>query len=116
MSVPGCVFCGIASGSVPSRQIYADELVMAFQDRNPQAPVHVLVIPRQHISGINDPAAEDGALLASLVRAANLIARQQGIAETGYRLVWNVGAHAGQSVFHLHLHVLGGRPLGWPPG
>jgi histidine triad (HIT) family protein len=115
-SVPGCPFCGIVSGTVPNRQVYSDEHVVAFHDRNPQAPVHVLVIPRQHVSGINTPEAEDGALLAALVCAANHVARQEGIAGSGYRLVWNVGEQAGQSVFHLHLHVLGGRPLRWPPG
>ncbi|MBF6592078.1 MAG: histidine triad nucleotide-binding protein [Ktedonobacterales bacterium] len=111
-----CLFCGIAAGTVPSQQVYSDELVMAFRDLHPQAPLHVLVIPRAHIAGINAPEAEDGTLLAALVRAANVVARQAGIAESGYRLVWNVGPHAGQSVFHLHLHVLGGRALGWPPG
>jgi histidine triad (HIT) family protein len=116
MGVPGCVFCGIAAGTVPSHQVYADESVVAFRDRNPQAPVHILVIPRRHVSGIDSPDAEDGALLVALVRAANFAARQEGVAEHGYRLVWNVGPHAGQSVFHLHLHLLGGRPLGWPPG
>lgn len=111
-----CIFCAIASGALPSEQVYADELVVAFRDRHPQAPVHVLVVPRRHVRGIDDPAAADGVLLAALVAAANRVARQEGVAESGYRLVWNVGPHAGQSVFHLHLHVLGGRQLGWPPG
>jgi histidine triad (HIT) family protein len=111
-----CPFCGIAAGRVPSQQIYADEHVVAFRDIRPQAPVHVLVIPRRHVRGIDAIEAEDGALLAAMVAAANAIARQEGIAASGYRLVWNVGPDAGQSVFHLHLHVLGGRPLGWPPG
>lgn len=113
---PACPFCRIAAGQLPSTQVYADEQVVAFRDLRPGAPVHVLVIPRRHISGINAPKAEDGPLLAALVRAANTVARQEGIAESGYRLVWNVGPDAGQSVFHLHLHVLGGRPLDWPPG
>jgi histidine triad (HIT) family protein len=111
-----CLFCGIAAGTIPAQQVYADERVVAFRDRNPQAPVHVLVIPREHVRGIDDPAAENGELLAALIHAANEIARREGIAESGYRLIWNVGPNAGQSVFHLHLHVLGGRPLGWPPG
>jgi histidine triad (HIT) family protein len=114
--IASCPFCAIASGRTPSQQVYADEAVVAFRDLRPQAPVHVLVIPRVHVTGIDDPRAEDGALLASIVHAANVVARQEGIATTGYRLVWNVGPQAGQSVFHLHLHVLGGRPLGWPPG
>lgn len=111
-----CPFCGIASGKVPSQQVYADARVVAFRDARPQAPVHVLVIPRQHVRGIDAPEAENGELLAALIHAANVVARQEGIAGSGYRLVWNVGPNAGQSVFHLHLHVLGGRPLGWPPG
>jgi histidine triad (HIT) family protein len=114
--VESCLFCGIVAGTVPSQQVYADEQVVAFRDVRPQAPVHVLVIPRWHITGIDAIGAGDGPLLLSLVSAANTVARQEGIAESGYRLVWNVGRHAGQSVFHLHLHVLGGRPLGWPPG
>lgn len=111
-----CPFCGIASGRVPSQQVYADERVVAFRDLHPQAPVHVLVIPRQHVPSIDAPEAENGELLAAMIHAANIVARQEGTAGSGYRLVWNVGPHAGQSVFHLHLHLLGGRPLGWPPG
>lgn len=113
---PTCPFCRIAAGQTPSTQVYSDEQVVAFRDLRPVAPTHVLVIPRRHIRSINSPEADDGAVLAALVRAANGIARDEGIAESGYRLVWNVGPNAGQSVFHVHLHVLGGRPLGWPPG
>lgn len=111
-----CPFCRIASGEAPSDQVYADERVVAFRDLRPQAPVHVLVIPRQHVRGIDTPEAENGQLLAAMIHAANVVARQEGIDASGYRLVWNVGPDVGQSVFHLHLHVLGGRPLGWPPG
>ncbi len=111
-----CLFCGIVAGTIPSQQVYADEHVVAFRDRSPQTPVHVLVIPRQHIRGIDDPAAEHGGLLMALIHAANEVARRDGIAESGYRLVWNVGPDAGQSMFHLHLHVLGGRPLGLASG
>lgn len=111
-----CPFCRIAAGQTPSTQVYSDEQVVAFRDARPVAPTHILVIPRRHISSINAPEAADGALLTALVRAANAVARESGVAETGYRLVMNVGPHGGQSVFHLHLHVLGGRPLGWPPG
>lgn len=111
-----CPFCRIADGKLPSQTIFANDEVIAFRDVNPQAPVHALIIPRAHISGINAPEAEDGAVLAALVRAANQVAREQGIAESGYRLVWNVGRDAGQSVFHIHLHLLGGRRLAWPPG
>ena len=113
---PNCLFCRIVAGSVPSTQVYRDDDVIAFRDRNPQAPTHVLVIPRRHVAGINAPEAADGPMLAAMVRAANAVARAEGIAKSGFRLVWNVGPDAGQSVFHLHLHLLGGRPLGWPPG
>lgn len=115
-SDPTCLFCRIVAGEIPSDEIYSDEQVLAFRDVNPQAPLHALVIPRAHITGINAPEARDGDLLAALVNAANTVARNEGVAESGYRLVWNVGPHAGQTVFHLHLHVLGGRKLGWPPG
>lgn len=111
-----CPFCRIAAGTLPSTQVYSDEEVVAFRDLHPAAPTHVLIIPRRHITDVSAAEAEDGALLVALVRAANTVARQEGVAESGYRLVWNVGPDAGQSVFHLHLHLLGGRPLGWPPG
>lgn len=113
---PKCTFCRVVAGELPSTHIYSDEQIIAIRDRYPQAPVHALIIPRTHISGINAPDAENGELLAALVRVANQIAREQGVAESGYRLVWNVGPDAGQSVFHLHLHILGGRSLAWPPG
>jgi histidine triad (HIT) family protein len=116
LPVPGCPFCGIVAGLLPSTQVYSDSQVVAFRDRNPAAPVHVLIVPRQHVSGINAPGALHGPLLAALIGAANQIAEREGISETGYRLVWNIGPNAGQSVFHLHLHLLGGRQLGWPPG
>jgi histidine triad (HIT) family protein len=96
--------------------VYRDDDVVAFRDLNPQAPTHALVIPRRHIAGIDAVQPTDGPLLAAMVRAAHVVAQAEGIAATGYRLVWNVGQDAGQSVFHLHLHLLGGRPLGWPPG
>ncbi|MEO7000233.1 MAG: histidine triad nucleotide-binding protein [Ktedonobacterales bacterium] len=111
-----CLFCKIAAGDLPATRIYEDATVIAFRDINPSAPTHALIIPRAHIRDIAAPAAADGALLAALVNAANTIARQEGVAESGYRLVWNVGPDAGQTVFHLHLHLLGGRQFGWPPG
>ena len=119
MSVPfdeHCLFCRIVAGTIPSTQIYSDATVVAFRDVNPQAPLHTLIVPRAHIPSISSPEAEDGAVLSALIKAANHIAREQGVAESGYRLVWNVGPDAGQSVFHVHLHILGGRHLGWPPG
>jgi histidine triad (HIT) family protein len=111
-----CLFCRIVSGAVPSRQAYADETVIAFHDVNPGAPTHVLVVPRRHIEGMASLEAEDGALLSAMAHAAKQVAHETGIDKTGYRLVWNVGPDAGQSVFHLHLHVIGGRKLAWPPG
>lgn len=113
---PDCLFCRIVAGEIPSQKVYEDETVYAFRDINPGAPTHVLIVPRQHMRDIAAPEAQDGALLLALIQAANTIARQEGLAERGYRLVWNVGPDAGQSVFHLHLHLLGGRPMTWPPG
>ena len=111
-----CLFCRIVAGEIPSARIYEDERVIAFRDINPGAPTHTLIVPRAHICDITAPEADDGELLRALIRAANTIAQQEGLAESGYRLVWNVGPDAGQSVFHLHLHLLGGRALAWPPG
>src|SRR5689334_17227829 len=103
---PKCLFCRIVAGTVPSNQVYHDDDVVAFRDINPKAPTHVLIIPRRHVSGIDAPEAADGSMLAAMIRAAQIVARAEGIAAGGYRLVWNVGPDAGQSVFHLHLHLL----------
>lgn len=112
----GCVFCEIVAGQRPASFVYEDERAIAFRDINPMAPVHILVIPREHIRG---PQAVDGAkadLAGHLIAVAAQIARDLGIANEGYRLVLNEGRQGGQSVFHLHLHLLGGRRMGWPPG
>jgi histidine triad (HIT) family protein len=111
-----CLFCKIIDGEIPSTKVYEDDQVLAFQDVNPQAPVHVLVVPKKHIPTLNDVSIDDNALLGHMFQAATRIAREAGTHETGYRTVFNVGAGAGQTVFHIHLHVLGGRPLVWPPG
>jgi histidine triad (HIT) family protein len=111
-----CLFCRIVTGDIPSDRVYDDEFVYAFRDINPGAPTHTLIVPKRHIRDVAAPEAEDGALLLALIQAANEIARQEGVAEGGYRLVWNVGPDAGQTVFHMHLHLLGGRPFDWPPG
>lgn len=111
-----CLFCGIVAGSIPSSTIYRDDDVTAFRDIAPQAPVHVLVVPNEHVGSANDLEAGHDALMGRLLRATRLVAEQEGIADSGYRLVVNNGAHAMQSVPHLHVHVLGGRQLGWPPG
>ncbi|MGH9945105.1 MAG: histidine triad nucleotide-binding protein [Pyrinomonadaceae bacterium] len=112
-----CLFCRIVAGEIPADLIYRDETAVAFRDINPQAPVHVLVIPRAHVVSLSE-AAEEGepAALGRLMQAAARVAAQEGLREGGYRTVINTGAGAGQSVFHLHVHVLGGRPLRWPPG
>ena len=111
-----CVFCEIAAGRAPARTVYADDEIMAFHDVKPQAPTHVLVIPRRHITSLLDLSPEDDGLAGALVRKARDIAREMGFDGRGFRLVMNCGDDAGYSVFHIHLHLLGGRQLGWPPG
>ena len=111
-----CLFCKIAEGQIASKIVYQDEDVVAFEDINPQAPYHILLIPRRHIASVADVTPEDGPLLAVLFAAANKLAQKMGLGERGYRIVTNVGPEAGQSVFHLHFHLLGGRKFGWPPG
>jgi len=111
-----CIFCKIVAGGIPADIIYEDEDVLVFRDLNPQAPTHVLVIPRRHISTLNDLQPEDAELAGKMSLAAKTVARQEGIADEGYRVVFNCNAGAGQTVFHIHMHVLGGRPMGWPPG
>jgi histidine triad (HIT) family protein len=111
-----CIFCNIVRGEVSATIVYQDDLVTAFRDINPKAPVHVLVVPNEHIPSVRELRAEHGALLARMFEAASRIAAQEQVAETGFRLVINNGPHAGQSVDHLHLHLLGGRPMAWPPG
>ncbi len=111
-----CLFCAIAAGEIPADVVHADDDVVAFRDVNPQAPVHVLVIPRLHVPNAGELAAQDARLAARVLEVAAYVARAEGIADTGYRLVANTGDAAGQSVHHVHIHVLGGRDLSWPPG
>ncbi|GMQ83755.1 MAG: histidine triad nucleotide-binding protein [Gammaproteobacteria bacterium] len=111
-----CLFCKMVSGEITPDMVYEDDDVLAFRDVNPQAPVHVLVIPRQHVSTINDLDADSSVLVGKMMLAAARVAQQEGFAEQGYRTVMNCNAHGGQTVFHLHLHLLGGRVMGWPPG
>jgi histidine triad (HIT) family protein len=111
-----CLFCKIFKGEVPSKQVYRDEDVYAFEDIRPVAPVHVLVIPREHIPSVQEVKPENAGLLFRLIDVANRIAEERGLSRDGYRLVTNKGPHAGQSVYHLHFHLLGGRSMGWPPG
>ena len=116
MSEQGCLFCKIIAGDIPADIVYESDDALAFRDINPQAPTHVLVIPRKHIATINDLDASDREIVGSLYMAAKEIAAEEGMAEDGYRAVMNCNAGAGQTVFHIHLHVLGGRQLTWPPG
>lgn len=111
-----CIFCKIANKEIPSKVVLEDEHVFAFHDVNPQAPTHVLVVPKRHIAGIAQAAPEDEAVLGRLLLAARRVAELTGIVESGFRTVVNNGANAGQTVFHLHVHVIGGRPMAWPPG
>ena len=112
---PDCLFCKIVAGEIPSDRVYEDNDVIAFRDINPRAPTHVLVIPRRHIPDAHALTDDDGPILASLFAAARRIADDAGLSN-GYRVVTNVGPEAGQTVFHLHFHLLGGRSMGWPPG
>lgn len=111
-----CLFCRIVAGEVSSDIVYRDERSVAFRDINPQAPVHVLVIPREHMESLDDASQKDESLLGHLLRVAARVANEEGLSETGYRTIINTGAGAGQSVFHLHVHILGGRTFNWPPG
>jgi histidine triad (HIT) family protein len=116
MSENSCLFCQIIAGEITTELVHEDELCVAIRDLNPQAPTHVLIIPREHMESLNDASHRDESLLGHLLRVGARIANDEGHAETGYRTVVNTGAGAGQSVFHLHVHLLGGRSLNWPPG
>ncbi|MCC6345585.1 MAG: histidine triad nucleotide-binding protein [Nitrospirales bacterium] len=111
-----CIFCRIVEKTIPAKVIYEDEHAVAFEDINPQAPVHTLIIPRKHIPTLLDIGEEDHALLGHLVKVAGVIARDKGVAERGFRVVANCNHESGQTVYHIHLHLLGGRPMHWPPG
>ncbi|MCI9626410.1 MAG: histidine triad nucleotide-binding protein [Clostridia bacterium] len=111
-----CLFCSIIAGEIPSKKVYEDEWVYAFEDISPVAPHHVLLIPKEHIASVNEITAENSATVAKIYEAAGEIAQQLGIAQDGYRIVTNCGEKAGQTVFHLHFHLIAGRDLQWPPG
>lgn len=111
-----CLFCKISKGEIPAKIIHQDEKIVAFDDINPQAPHHKLIIPRQHIATINDLKPEDNELIGSMINVAKNLASKLNIADEGYRLVFNCNAGGGQVVFHIHLHLLGGRRMHWPPG
>lgn len=111
-----CLFCAFVAGEIAPDVVYDDEHVLAFRDINPVAPVHVLIIPKRHIESAAELTPEDAPIVSALLQAATTIAAQEGVAAGGYRLVTNIGSDGGQSVLHLHLHLLGGRNFGWPPG
>ena len=111
-----CLFCKIADGTIPAKIIYRDDLIVAFDDINPQAPHHKIIIPQKHIATLNDCHGEDSELMGHMVQSAIMLAKQLNLANDGYRLVFNCNANAGQSVFHIHAHLLGGRRMMWPPG
>jgi histidine triad (HIT) family protein len=111
-----CLFCSIIEGKIKGEIVYQDSAVLAFRDIRPEAPVHVLIVPRKHIESVTSLQPEDSGVIGAIFTAAAKLAKDFGIAESGYRVVVNNGADAGQSVFHLHYHLLGGRPMRWPPG
>jgi histidine triad (HIT) family protein len=116
MIMSDCLFCKIVAGQIPGAIVHQDDRVVAFKDINAQAPMHVLVVPRRHIATLNDLTPEDDGLVGEMLRRAAALAREHGHADRGYRTVFNCNADAGQTVFHIHLHVLGGRSFTWPPG
>jgi histidine triad (HIT) family protein len=116
MSDSSCIFCRITAREIPSEIVHESDRIVAFRDTAPRAPTHILLIPKEHIASITDITDDHGAMVADIAQAATHLARTEGIDKSGWRLVTNVGPDAGQSVFHLHFHLLGGRPMTWPPG
>jgi histidine triad (HIT) family protein len=114
--MPECLFCRIIDREIPGSIVYEDDHIVAFNDINPQAPTHVLVVPRRHIGSLNEMTPGDDGLVGEMVRRAAAIAKERGISSRGYRTVFNTNREAGQTVFHIHLHLLGGRTMHWPPG
>jgi histidine triad (HIT) family protein len=116
LSEENCLFCRIAQGEIPAEVIRSDPDIVAFRDIHPQAPVHILIIPRKHIPSVRELSMEDAPIMGKLFLMAQELARDEGISDPGYRMVVNAGSDGGQTVFHIHLHLLGGRAMGWPPG
>ena len=116
MSKDNCLFCRIVKGEIPSKVVMDTMDILAFEDVNPQAPVHILIVPKRHIEKVSDLKDTDAEMAGKLLLAANQLARENGIQESGYRIIFNCNKDAGQAVFHLHLHLLGGRKFSWPPG
>lgn len=111
-----CLFCRIVERKIPAQIVHEDDQTLAFDDINPQAPVHTLVIPKKHVAAVHEYGIQDQSLLGQLLLTCSKIAKQKGLSESGYRIVANTGREGGQTVFHLHFHVMGGRHMGWPPG
>ncbi|MBP8130898.1 MAG: histidine triad nucleotide-binding protein [Candidatus Hydrogenedentes bacterium] len=111
-----CLFCKIVRGEIPAEKIYEDDDVLAFRDINPEAPTHVLLVPKRHLPRVTDATPADAELLGKMLLGANAVAGREGVAASGVRYVFNTNQDAGQVVFHVHMHILGGRPMGWPPG
>lgn len=111
-----CIFCRIIEGNIPAKIVYQDEHTLAFDDVNPQAPIHTLVIPKRHVASVQDLGESDQALLGRMLLTCAKIAKDKGLSDSGFRLIANTGRDGGQTVFHLHFHVMGGRHMGWPPG
>lgn len=111
-----CLFCRLIAGELPATFVFQDERLVAFTDINPQAPTHILIVPRQHVASLNELTSEHDGLVGEMIRRAAVIAKEHGVSEDGYRTVFNCNRGAGQTVFHVHLHLLGGRPFAWPPG
>jgi histidine triad (HIT) family protein len=116
MTMSNCLFCKIINGDIPASIVYQDDRLTAFDDINPQAPTHVLIVPKRHMATLNDLQAEDDQLIGEMVRRAAAIAKERGLSAGGFRTVFNTNREAGQTVFHIHLHLLGGRSMHWPPG
>ena len=115
-NMENCIFCSIIEGKIPCKKVYEDDKVLAFEDINPEAPIHILIIPKEHISSINEIEENNEVLLGHVFSVAKKIAKDLGVVESGYRIVTNCGTDAGQTVQHIHFHLLGGRSLNWPPG
>jgi histidine triad (HIT) family protein len=111
-----CLFCKIVAGEIPAKRVHEDEELLAFEDIKPEAPLHVLIVPKRHIATLNDVEPGDDGLVGAMIRRAAAIAKARGVSDAGYRTVMNCNSNAGQTVFHIHLHLLAGRRLGWPPG
>jgi histidine triad (HIT) family protein len=111
-----CLFCKIVAGDIPATRVHEDDELLAFEDIKPEAPVHVLIVPKRHVATLNELDSDDDRMVGSMIRLAARIAKDRGVDNDGYRTVFNCNSHAGQTVFHIHLHLLAGRRLGWPPG